>query len=434
MEKEGDLIEIGDDLFLLKPSNEVDQLITPVLAVFSVERHDRRTGVKRLARPRTDRLVETKALLPVLPIASRHPLIVEVDDVGMRPVVGVEDYRLAAPAWEIRRELENVADRGATKTVNGLILVTDHTDVGPLAAELEQNALLDRIRILILVDDEVRELLLQLLQHLRIRVDQRKHLRLNGREIDCVLLDQDLLIGPIDFTKRHDFRLVSRQQRFGVDRLLAHLIDKAADRVRLGPVRLFRRDKIQIRQGLEPLVEIAVDGILLVKVIESLVVLLEPRELGIVLQHPQEDRMHRTDVHFVQRNLQPLFGHAVRNARNQFRCSLLGKGRDEDVLRRDLMSRNQVDDTFDNRHRLARTGPGNHQERSVDMLDDLLLLRINVSLSHNLVSPATTTESASPSAAKKEACLVRDISSEARPSARLGNTKNGHAERVHSKA
>ena len=98
------------------------------------------------------------------------------------------------------------------------------------------------------------------------------------------------------------------------------------------------------------------------------------------------------------------------------------------------MSRNQVDDTFDNRHRLARTGPGNHQERSIDMLDDLLLLRINVSLSHNLVSPAATTESASPSAAKKEACLVRDISSEARPSARLGNTKNGHAERVHSKA
>ena len=104
---------------------------------------------------------------------------------------------------------------------------------------------------------------------------------------------------------------MSRQQRFGVDRLLAHLIAKAADRVRLGPVRLFGCDEVQVRQGLEPLVEIAVDGILLVKVIEGLVVLLEPRELGIVLQHPQEDRMHRTDVHFVQRNLQPLFGHAV---------------------------------------------------------------------------------------------------------------------------
>ena len=48
--------------------------------------------------------------------------------------------------------------------------------------------------------------------------------------------------------------------------------------------------------------------------------------------------------------------------------------------------------------------------------------------------PAAPGESAAQIRRQKRACLVRDIPSEAPLRARLGNTKNGHAERVHSKA
>ena len=129
----------------------------------------------------------------------------------------------------------------------------------------------------------------------------------------------------------------------------------------------------------------AIDGVALVEIVERLVVFLEAGELRIVLENAQKERVHRADVHLVRRNLQPLLHEPTRDARQQFLRGFLGERGDEDRFRLDATRANKMDDALDNRHRLARTRTGNDQERTINVVDDLQFLRIDV-LCHPLPS------------------------------------------------
>ena len=134
-----------------------------------------------------------------------------------------------------------------------------------------------------------------------------------------------------------------------------------------------KRDLVDLRASLE---HAAVDGILLVEVVERLVVLLEARELGVLLQDAQEERVERAEIHLVRGDVDLLLGEAARDARQELAGSLLGEGRDEDRLGRNVADADEMDDALDDRLRLARAGPGDDEKRAIAVLDDLLFLRL----------------------------------------------------------
>ena len=58
---------------------------------------------------------------------------------------------------EARRELQDISDCGTTKAIQALILVADDTKVASPLRELQQELLLNVVRILILVHEDVTD-------------------------------------------------------------------------------------------------------------------------------------------------------------------------------------------------------------------------------------------------------------------------------------
>ena len=68
--------------------------------------------------------------------------------------------------------MADVADVGAPEAIDGLVGVSHHADVRPLAAKLQDDAVLRRIGVLILVHQNVLKLVLMPLQHIGMLAKQ----------------------------------------------------------------------------------------------------------------------------------------------------------------------------------------------------------------------------------------------------------------------
>jgi hypothetical protein len=65
--------------------------------------------------------------------------------------------RDAESACTALRELDEVLDRRSTEPIERLVIVTDDADILRPARQSEEDALLDRVGVLVLVDDDVLE-------------------------------------------------------------------------------------------------------------------------------------------------------------------------------------------------------------------------------------------------------------------------------------
>lgn len=82
-----------------------------------------------------------------------HPTVIAFDDVAVRAVVGCEPYDRTA--FEAVRKFQDVPYRCAAKPVEALILVADDAEIAGRFGELEQQLLLNIVRVLVLVDQHV---------------------------------------------------------------------------------------------------------------------------------------------------------------------------------------------------------------------------------------------------------------------------------------
>jgi hypothetical protein len=93
------------------------------------------------------------------------------------------------------RELQDVPDRCTAKAVESLIVVTDHTQIMPLVHQERKDLLLDGVRVLVLVDHQVREFGAHFFQDLGTLLQEAECLVLNSGEIERVVF---LQLNPIE--------------------------------------------------------------------------------------------------------------------------------------------------------------------------------------------------------------------------------------------
>ena len=94
-------------------------------------------------------------------------------------------------------KIQNIPDIGSTEFVNGLIIVTDHTDVARSLCQQTDQLELCRIRILIFIHHDVPEPLLIIFQYIRTRLEQLHRIHDEIIKIHRIVLLKDILILPV---------------------------------------------------------------------------------------------------------------------------------------------------------------------------------------------------------------------------------------------
>src|SRR6185295_1195159 len=114
--------------------------------------------VRTLAvRVRLNGFVESKRhSVRVRPIGRGHPPIVPLNDSAVGAIVRGEpnDGARRESAWK----LENVSNGRSAKPIQALVFVTDDAKVASLFGELQQNLLLNVVRVLILIHHRITDL------------------------------------------------------------------------------------------------------------------------------------------------------------------------------------------------------------------------------------------------------------------------------------
>lgn len=106
-----------------------------------------------------DHPVVALAIVP-LPFAAGNEVGVEVDDGLAGAVVDVEGDLADGgikPGSHPLRELHEIFYGGPSKAVQGLVVIAHHTEVALTGGQFEEQLLLNRVGVLVLVDDDVFE-------------------------------------------------------------------------------------------------------------------------------------------------------------------------------------------------------------------------------------------------------------------------------------
>ena len=117
----------------------------------------------------------------------RAVVLLELDHLGVREVV---------------LEVEDVADVGAAKAVDRLVVVTDHAEVAVLLREQLQPAVLGAVRVLVLVDQDVLERAPISVAHLGEELEQVHAAEEQVVEVHRVRGVQALLVEVVDVGRR----------------------------------------------------------------------------------------------------------------------------------------------------------------------------------------------------------------------------------------
>ena len=107
-------------------------------------------------------------------------------------------------------EVEDVADVGATKAVDRLVVISDHGDVAVLRGEQVDEHVLRAVGVLVLVDEDMSKAVSP--------------------------LGERLLVGAVELDQLHD-QVVEVEPARAAQHLLVGLVDPAEDLVRVAAVR-----------------------------------------------------------------------------------------------------------------------------------------------------------------------------------------------------
>ena len=134
------------------------------------------------------------AKLELRTVCGSHPLIVEVNDVTVGAVVNDQRNHSAFAFCKLLRKLQDITDGSTSKSIQALVIVTDHADVLTVSGEKEHKLLLNEVRVLVLVHHDVRNLGAKLLQNLDIVLQQMIGFNLDRREVHQIALSEDIAV------------------------------------------------------------------------------------------------------------------------------------------------------------------------------------------------------------------------------------------------
>ena len=211
------------------------------------------------------------AKLELRTVRGSHPLIVEVNDVTVGAVVNDQRNHSAFAFCKLLRKLQDITDGSTSKSIQALVIVTDHADVLMVSGEKEHKLLLNEVRVLVLVHHDVRNLGAKLLQNLDIVLQQMIGFNLDRREVHQIALSEDIAV-LLQYPSKSRNRQVSighqflwRHQFFG------EVIHIVADSFRLLPCAAVRQSNLYLRDIPET-VDILEHHVLLVERIQETVV------------------------------------------------------------------------------------------------------------------------------------------------------------------
>ena len=277
-----------------------------------------------------------------------------------------------ARAGEVVLELHDVLDARAPPLVDGLVGVSDDEHVVAVVGELADEDVLRQVRVLVLVDQQVLELVLVLLADVLVLVEQPDAPQHHVVEVEHVLIEQLLLVDAGHLG--HRLPELGLRPLIGVVGVLQVVLD--------------RRDVLQHALGLDPARAPAhfpqrlVQQLVLVLRRCDPVVRVDPHPVPVLAQDPSAHAVERRHVHVLpveraEHSVHPLL-HLVGG---------LARERDRgDVARLHPPDLDQVGDSRADHRGLAGPGPGQDQRGSVPGGDRLHLARVEL-LQQRVVPP-----------------------------------------------
>ena len=274
-----------------------------------------------------------------------------LDDVvaGAVILLQLDDLR----AREILAEPADDAHVSPAPAIDALIVVADHAEVvGRLAGEGPHQAILHLIDVLELVDHHVAKARPHLLAGHALRIlDDAEHVQEDVVEVDGV---GGLEVALISLEALLD-RLVEEALRLEVGRALALLLLLVDAREHLA-----RREALLVELQL---LQHPVHHRALVGVVVDHEAALEARGVVVTAEQAGADRVEGPHVEILGDAVpEQAFEAVLHLARG-----LVGEGDREDLVRRDAVHRDEVGDAVDDDPGFPASGPGEDQQRAVDV-------------------------------------------------------------------
>ena len=297
-EQEGHLVVVVDCAGLLEGDDEVAESVAPVsLPVLHLD--DRRGSLDCLSDG-VDGLLEAVPA-PVEPESragcSLHPVVVKGDDARVGPVVLGKVHPLARAVPERLGELQDVSDGGPAEPVEALVVVADDADVHGVAAESQDELLLDVVRVLVLVHHDVANLPVDGLPDLRVKVDELQGLKLDVREVEPIRLCEELVVQLDGLGIGHREGVSAFEHPVDVQQLLRRGARDAAYSSGNVPRAALLGEVRKVLQLPEPTVVLEHE-ILLVEGICDPIALPQVRVLDMLLDDAETEGVEGADVHF----------------------------------------------------------------------------------------------------------------------------------------
>ena len=134
-------------------------------------------------------LLSFSIICPKLLVLSTHIVadhcICSIQDIACRTIILLQfdDCRIGKFLFKI----QNIFNIGSPEFINGLIIITDHTEISVFARQQTHQLELHGICILILIHHNITKPLLIILQHIRLSLKQLHRLHEQVVKIQCII-------------------------------------------------------------------------------------------------------------------------------------------------------------------------------------------------------------------------------------------------------
>ena len=277
----------------------------------------------------------------------RTVILLELDDFGV---------------LKILFKIQDVSKVGTTERIDRLVIVTDDTEVSVALCEKLDQDVLAVVRVLILVDKNVAELLLIHRKNIRILLEKAYGIKQDIVKVHRVIGKEPVVIAAVDPRDRRKTHVASGQSGKLFRRL--HVVFRLAD----DGLHQTRREKLVVEFHL---LNDFLDDLELVIRIQDRIRRRVIQKLRVAAQDTGKHGVEGSDPH-VSRSVADqgvdTFPHLV--------CGLVGERNSKDIRWPDPSNTDQIRDTVRDHARFSRAGAGQDQKRTLVMQDRLPLFII----------------------------------------------------------